>query len=762
MITSHKKCKTFPQKSVVSTFSSSLIGHLLIFFFVLFIITIIIYSNSFIVPFQFDDFTSLVSNPAIRDVTNIKALWQFSPTRFVTYWTFAVNYHFDQLNVFYYHFINLGIHLCASLLVWWLSLLTFSTPKMGNTVFAAQKQGIAFFSALLFCVHPIQTQAVTYIVQRLASLAAVFYLLSLCFYVKGRLLQQAGAPKKSVLVCYGCLALSSITGMFVKETVFTLPVIVLFFECFFLQTQNIFKSKYTYIALLLLFVIPLTMFFTGSINLTQLRAVQEGPEGVVYISSYQYLLTQTRVLITYLRLFVLPINQNIDHDYPIAVTLLQPDIITSLLVIVSIAVAGVWSFSRNRMLSFAIAWFFITLAPESSFIPIKDVMFEHRLYLPMAWFSIFLTASAYNLLYPRFDRLLKLLLIIIVISLSLLTWQRNSVWKDDFSLWNDAAQKSPNKVRPFNNRGLAYSNRGNYERAIADFLSAIKINPKCAEAYYNLGLAQSLTKQYDLAIDNYSQAIKIFPNYAAAFNNRGLAYNHKQSYDLAVADFSRALQIRSDFAEAFYNRGLTYCYKKEYDRAIPEFDQALIIKPAYTEAYFNRGLAKIYRKDFRNAVADFDRVIVLNPMSSEGFYHRGLAYFALEELNKAIDNFSRALSMNANYLEAYYNRARAYGIKGEHDKTIADLDQMLRINPGVAEAWYARGVAYTNKKDYDKAIIDYTEAIRLNPGYSQAYNNRAVAYYMKKDTGRAHEDIKKLQDMGYPVDPGLQNLLGQN
>jgi protein O-mannosyl-transferase len=754
-----KKTKAPAQKAGGTTSPSSIIGHPLFFIFALFIITISIYANSFIVPFQFDDFTSLVSNPAIRNITDIKALWRFSPTRFITFITFAANYHFSQLSVFYYHLVNLGIHLCASLCVWWLALLTFLTPKMRHAGIAAQKQDIAFFAALLFAAHPLQTQAVTYIVQRLASLATLFYLVSLCLYVKGRLLQQAGAPLKVILSCYGCLALSTITGMFAKETVFTLPLMFLCYEGFFLQAKNIFRSKYTYAVLLLLAIIPLTMMLTGSMNLTELRAVQEGPEGVVYISSYQYLLTQARVLITYLRLLFLPLNQNIDHHHPIAVTLLQPATIKSLIVILSIAAAGVWSFSRNRILSFAIAWFFITLAPESSFIPIKDVMFEHRLYLPMAGFSIFLSAAAYNLLYSRFDRLLKLLQITVVVCLSLLTWERNIVWKDDFSLWNDAAQKSPGKVRPFNNRGLAFSSKGDYEKAIADFNSAIRINPKCAEAYYNLGLARSLTGQYDPAIENYSQAIKIYPNYAAAFNNRGLAYNHKQSYDLAIADFSRALQIRPDFAEAFYNRGLTFCYKKEYDRAIAEFDQALRIKPAYTEAYYNRGLARIYRKDFRVALSDFDRVIALNPSSAEAFYHRGLAWASLGEQDKAIENYSRALALNANYPEAYYNRANAYGIKGEHDKTIADLDQVLRINPGSAEAWYARGVAYTYKKDYDKAINDYSEAIRLNPGYAQAYNNRAVAYYMKKDVGRAQEDIKKLQGLGYPVDPGLAQLL---
>ena len=741
------------------TSSSSFTSHPFFFISALCIITGSIYSNTFTVPFQLDDFTSLANNTAIRDITNIKALWQFSPTRFITYITFAGNYNFDQLNVFGYHLVNIGIHLCAALCVWWLMLLTLSTPKIKNSKIAGQKQAIAVFSSLLFAVHPLQTQAVTYIVQRLASLASLFYLLALCLYVKGRLLQQLRAPLKLILVCYGGFMLSAVTGMFTKETAFTLPVMALCYECFFLQTGNIFKSKYTYVALLLLCIIPLTVFLTGSMNFMQLRAVQEGPEGIAYISSYQYLLTQMRVLITYLRLLFLPVNQNIDHYYPVATTLLQPAILMSLCLVIALAAAGVWIFSRSRIISFSILWFFITLAPESSFIPIKDVMFEHRLYLPMAGYCIFFTTAAYKLLYPHYDRLLKVLLISIIFCLSLLTYVRNGVWKDDFILWNDAAQKSPGKVRPFNNRGLAYSSRGDYGSAMQDFKQAIQINPACAEAYYNLGLAYSLTGRYDQAIENYDRAIKIYPDYAAAFNNRGLAYNHKQFYDRAVADFDRALQIKPDFTESFYNRGLSYCYKKEYDKAIVDFDQAVRIKPAYTEAYYNRGLARIYKKDFHNAVADFDRVIVLNTAAAEAFYHRGVAYSSLGDHVQAIANYSQAIAINPNYLEAYYNRANSYGIQGEHDKTIADLNQVLRINPKSAEAYYARGVAYTYKGDYDKAIEDYSGAISFNPAYAHAYNNRAIAYSMKKEYEKAMEDIKKLQGLGYPVDPSLQQLV---
>jgi len=143
---------------------------------------IAIYSNAFHSEWHFDDLGYILHNSDIRNIADIKAIWTAYPNsaRFVPYYTFALNYHFHQYDVFGYHVVNVMIHLITALLVWWMATLILATPRLHATEVGQNQKGIAFFAALIFLVHPIQIQAVTYITQRFASLATLFYVLSIC------------------------------------------------------------------------------------------------------------------------------------------------------------------------------------------------------------------------------------------------------------------------------------------------------------------------------------------------------------------------------------------------------------------------------------------------------------------------------------------------------------------------------------------------------------------------------------------------------
>jgi len=604
---SKKKQKKIIKKTSAPNYFAGA-GSALLLTAVISFIAIVIYSNTFQVPFQFDDQISILGNPAVKDLGNLKAIFQFSPTRFFTYVTFALNYYFNELNVFGYHLVNLIIHICVSLLVMWFVHLTFATPAVKDTPPAVHKKTIAFLAALLFVVHPIQTQAVTYMVQRLASLATLFYLATLCLYIKGRLMQQAGAAQKYSICLFSAAAVTAIVGMFTKETVFTLPFAILLYEFYFFRSTFIYNWKFLVLLLTFCLLIPLIIFSTGSIDFNKLRAMQEGPEGVVYISPLEYFVTQFRVLVTYLRLFILPMNQNLDYDYPVAHTFFNFQTMTSFFALLALAGAGIWSFSKHRIISFAIFWFFLTLSIESSFIPIRDVIFEHRLYLPMAGLSLLFVIMLYNLFGISNARLFYTFMVIILACFALLTFVRNTVWRDEVMLWNDAIEKAPNKVRPYNNRGRAYGNKGEYDKAMADFKQAININPRCAEAYYNLGLVFALKGDNDKAIELYDQALKLYPNYAAAYNNRGLVLANKKEFDRAIKDYDQALRITPRSPDVYYNRGLAYYYKQDYDQAIADYNQALLLNPRYSNAYHNRAIAYYMKKEYQKALEDIERM----------------------------------------------------------------------------------------------------------------------------------------------------------
>src|SRR3990167_5669134 len=199
---------------------------------------IIIYSNTLHGSFHFDDTGSIVENVSIRHLTDLAAIWNFWPTRFITYLSLAINYHFNGLNVFGYHLFNLIVHLGSAFLVWWLALLTLSTPRMKDEKISDHGDLIALFIGLLFVAHPIQTQAVTYIIQRAASLAALFYLASLCLYVKSRALDRGIRNPLIRKFYYGGSLVTAVLAMFTKEMSITLPFMLLLYEYCFLKPKK--------------------------------------------------------------------------------------------------------------------------------------------------------------------------------------------------------------------------------------------------------------------------------------------------------------------------------------------------------------------------------------------------------------------------------------------------------------------------------------------------------------------------------------------
>jgi len=299
------------------------------------------YSNSFNAPFTLDDLTSIVDNPRITDLADFApggSGYDFTPRRWVANFTFAVNYHFGGLEVWGYHLLNLLIHLGTASLVYALAALSFRTPHLATTRLARQDDTIALLAALLFVAHPIQTQAVTYIVQRLSSLATFFYLAALVLYVTARLIaekqledvvnQSGTTPKKargkneptesSNWRCGLLLAASTATAvlaMHTKEIAFTLPLAAVLYEwCFF---RGAWPRRLLFLIPLLVTMLIIPVGILTGVDSSPGTAIGEQLRASSDIGRLDYLTTQFRVLVTYLRLLILPINQNLDYDYPL-------------------------------------------------------------------------------------------------------------------------------------------------------------------------------------------------------------------------------------------------------------------------------------------------------------------------------------------------------------------------------------------------------------------------------------------------------------
>jgi tetratricopeptide (TPR) repeat protein len=236
-------------------------------------------------------------------------------------------------------------------------------------------------------------------------------------------------------------------------------------------------------------------------------------------------------------------------------------------------------FSKYRLISFSIFWFFLTLLPESSILPQTDVIFEHRLYLPLAGYCLFLVSGAYYLFGKNNFKTMVTALSLMIAFYSVLTYQRNKIWINEIVLWGDIVRKSPHKARPYINRGWAYYNQGNFIQAMSDYDKAIEISPELIYPYDDRGLIYARQGNTLKAIAEYDKAIKINPHYAEVYYHRGLAFLKQNNASQALSDYNKAIEINSEYVDAYNDRGQFYANQGNWTKAISDFTKSLKIDP---------------------------------------------------------------------------------------------------------------------------------------------------------------------------------------
>jgi tetratricopeptide (TPR) repeat protein len=601
---------------------------------------IIVYANTFQVPFVLDDETSIVNNAVIRSLENFYANstgYEYLPNRYVAFWTFALNYHFGGLNVSGFHAVNLLIHLVGGLLVYTLLRLTFRTPYFREQVpgpgskvqglsphssLLAPHSFIPLFAALLFVVHPVQTQAVTYIVQRMTSLATMFYLLSVVLYVQARLRLESRVPSPESrdskdqgpgdkdaepqqlvpVLLLAASVVSAVLAMMTKPIAFTLPLAILLYEiCFF---RGAWKRRLFCLLPLLatLPIVPMTFIDiegSGSDILSdpgdQLRAGS--------MSRLDYLFTQFRVIVTYLRLLVLPVNQNLDYDYPVYTTFFTPPVFLSFLLLTVLFALGVFLFWRTRwvgidqvsqrsarnaqsskraldptlrLIAFGIFWFFLALSIESSLVPIEDIIVEHRLYLP-GFGAAVAFSTVFCMMGRKFDRpgsgkLLVLVAVLIVVVLGFATWQRNHVWGGAIRLWQDVVAKSPNKGRAHNNLGVSLEDAGRRPEAFKTLSRAIAVDPDYYKSYYNLADLYLISGQPDAALPLLQTAIRLRSDFTEAYVKLGAALMRGGHFREVTIFLEENIDRIGEQAEARFYLGSAYAFLGQREAALRELE----------------------------------------------------------------------------------------------------------------------------------------------------------------------------------------------
>ncbi len=496
---------------------------------------ILAYANSFHGAFVFDDVQQIQDNLAIRDLGKFLAGAPghlAPPNRFVAYLSFALNHRFGGLAAEGFHVVNLLVHLGNALLVFGLVLVSFRSPRLRESELAGHAPVVAFAAAALFVTHPIQTQAVTYIVQRITSLATLLYLAAIVLYLSSRIAPAGSTGKR---IRYGLALIAALLAMRTKEIAFTLPAALLLLEWALFgrpaARQWLGLAPFGAIAL----IIPLSLLRLGQ-PLGQVLAEASAATRIqATVSRLDYLRTEVAVLATYLRLLLWPSGQNIDHDYPLYSSLLAPRVSWGLLVHASLLGIAAVSWRRSspraprpidpawRLVSVGILLFFLAHLVESSLIPIVDVIFEHRVYLPSVGFFVAL-ATGGTLLAHRWapDRLAPWVIgttFAIALILAGATLARNRVWRSDLVLWTDAVTKSPGKARPWFNVGTALGELGRDREAVEPMRRAVQLDPGWAKARTQLGGLLILAGKPTEAEPELREALRLQPGETATMFN---------------------------------------------------------------------------------------------------------------------------------------------------------------------------------------------------------------------------------------------------
>ncbi len=591
------------------------------------IVVILIYADTLTAPFIFDDLNNIQDNPHIRipalSIENLLWAGFHSPEgrRPVANISFALNYYASGYNPVGYHVVNIVIHIACGIFLFFLAKNTLQTPALRSRY--AKYGWIPFLAAFIWLVHPLQTQSVSYVVQRMNSMAAMFYVVSMLCYVKFRMSAASPAKWLQLAVC----VMAALLAFGTKEISATLPLFIVLYEWYFFQELDPQWARQRLLLLAglgLLFLIIALVYLDFEPIDKILRSY-----GRRDFTPLQRLLTQSRVVVFYLSLMLWPnpSRLNLDHEFPLSVSLVDPvTTLVCVIIIIALIAAAVLIARKEPLLSFSIIWFFGNLAIESSIIGL-ELVFEHRNYLP----TMFAILAIVSLVFRCFKHALPVAVALSLVGALFCTWtfQRNRIWADEIALYADSAAKSSGKARPQNNLGAALSRRGRLPEAIERYRAALKIQPDYADAHYNLGYALAKSGRLDEGLAHFRQAVRLEPNRVKYLNNLGVALVLKGNHAEALEHFTSALELDPYDADLHANIGLVFKHQGDLDAAIQHFSKALALDPRHPGALNNRGVLLMDDGQLELARKHFVLALQISPGYAE-------AQRNLEEVDKRL------------------------------------------------------------------------------------------------------------------------------
>lgn len=557
---------------------------------------VLVFANHLNNPFQFDSVPYITKNANLENPEALLTVdfWKKEfLARGLLRMSVALNAHLDGFKPFGYHILSLSFHIFNALLLFFVLEKSFRRFRLSELGWGNKRiRSIAFFAAVLFLCHPIQTESVIYIMSRSEVLASTFYLIG--FLLFQQLLERPSTSRLQYCFYFLIILLVALLGFSVKQILATLPAVMFLYYLFSCPNQSPawqFLKKWKWPILGIFSVVVGMLFYKLFADETFLIGPSRTDE---MVGRAKYMLSQPAVIVFYyLKKLLFPINLNVDPDIEIVTSILSPSFLIPVLCI-ALLLFGSFRIFKSRFILFFLCWFFIILSPSSSIVTLHDLAAEHRIYLASAGIFILLAYCASEIT-RKWEEIQPLQIVLIfcvfVGVLGVLTMKRNTVWQSELSLWQDTYKKSPHKLRPLINLARAHSMQGEPAKAIKYYQEALLKGPGIFATNYNLGdlyLAKGLVPD---ATRHFLLASRIKPEIPESFAKLGEIYLSQNKFKLADTYFKHAVELEPRMSAVFKNLGvLNFYHLHNTQQGLAYFSRSLTLDPNQPEADKIRGL----------------------------------------------------------------------------------------------------------------------------------------------------------------------------
>jgi len=629
------------------------------------------YANSFGVPLLLDDIAAIAGNPSIRQLWPLSSV--LSPPadvglggRPIANLSFALNYRWGGTTVAGYHAVNLAIHLAAALALFGVLRRTFALPTLESLIPKTQQTLAAFGITLLWLLHPLQTESVTYLAQRTESLMGLWYLLCLYSFIRGTTGPHRGWHGAAVGFC--------LCGMATKEVMVTAPAIIFFYDRTFFAGS--FRAAWQQRK-----SVHLTLAATWLLLLGLLVDVHERGIGYTTVTAWQYALTSSFSILHYLRLAFWPSPLVFDYGSTLLRTWGEAwPYVTGLAILISGTALAVW---RSPRLGFALAWVFILLSPTTSFVPVAaQPLAEHRMYLPLVGVLAIVAVGMLRVFGTRCGWALPL----VAVTAGYATFDRNRDYASALTLWSDTVVKAPDNARAHASLGAALLEQGNLDAAIPALQAALKLEAGTAEAHNNLAMALVDVGRANEALAHFAAALALRPNAASTHYNFGNALLQLGRIDEAITQQQQALGLQPELAEAHCALGNAFAAGNRLDAAIASYQTGLRLQPGLVAGQFGLANALAQAGRVAESIPHYEATVQAVPQVPAAHYNFGSALLALGRHSEAVREFEIVIRLQPDSAAAQFQAGNGLALSGKIPEAIAHYEAALKLQPDLAAA----------------------------------------------------------------------------